>query len=304
MKKGKLLLLMLLCCMLTACKDDKPNVEDTETEIEGVEQISSLFNYSYEEQSGGVLLFSIEGQWNKNLSWVLDVEGEKVAKAKEVSQNSKTAKFQFTPENKKGGYSDFEIVLCDKKTKEVKYNCMLSLILSEDGKSVSFLNVYFEEATEVESESTENTEGSTNTENSEELSSEEKELQQKEETAFHKVVGELVVPTEFDSVYKSTSTDQINGTEIKVGSISFTYKEKIYMCIVSPTMSLSDFVQDNKLKEEHKQVKVIKGTEVCCYEEKKARYIMWVNSDGIRYVLSEKKATDDGIFEVAELLIK
>ena len=300
MKKGKLLLLMLLCCMLTACKDDQPNIEATETEIEGVEIVDAVFKYSYEEQAGGNLLFSIEGEWGKNLSWALETEGDKVATAKELSQNTKVAKYQFSPTNKKGGYSDFEIVLRDTATKEIKYSAVVSLILSEDGKSLSFLNVYFEESIE-ESEDTQTTE---NTEPTEELSSEQQEIIQEEEKSFHKLVGELTLPKEFTSCYKKTTKDMINGKEIELAYISLEYKEKSYICIVSKDLSFSDFLKEEKIDENLKQTKEVNKVEVSVYEGYDSRYVMWKNSDGLRYIVTEKKITDDTLFEVVGLLIK
>lgn len=303
MKKGKLLLLVLLCSMLAACKKDgTADIESTESPtIEGVGilQEKSLYDYAYEEQSGGTLLFSVKGDWGENLSWVLNDSENGVANVEELSQTANEVKYQFSPKENKGGYWDYEIVLCDKETKEIHYTYIVSVMQNTEAKTLMVLSVYFDELSE---EITENTE---ETESEEVLSTEELELLTADEAKFHEVVGDFTVPKEITNFYESAQVLEINEEETTVGAISFFYEEEEYGCIISPSVPLSRFQAMFGIPEEEWEIKVINEVEVSFYQAQDYNYIMWkAPEEGHRYIVLEKDINGEIGFEAAELLMK
>ena len=298
--------------MLVACKKNgaTDQIQSTETLPEGVvveAENNSLYDYSYEQQAGGTLLFSIEGKWGENQAWVVQDKEDAVATAEQLSQTAKAVKYRFSPQ-KKGGYSDFEISLCDKETGKVTCYYIVSVMASEDGTSLSVLSVYFEEISEevnigenVEQENKELTE--------EELQKqrwEEQERKEAQEAAdeFDKTIGTLSFPEQFTSLSKMVLVEDVEENGRTWGQVSFEYKDRKFMCAISKTLSFSELQELAGISVEEYEPKVIYDIEVQCYEEEESvRYIRW-DAAGYKYILMERKIEDETGFEVAELLLK
>ena len=299
--------------MLVACKKDGVTEQDlTEVIMDGdtvvVVEKNTLYQHSYEEQAGGTLLFSIEGKWGENQSWVLQNKEDAVAKVEELSQNTKAVKYRFSPQEKKGGYSEFEILLCDKETGKAAYSYVVSVVLSADGKTLSVLSVYYEEVVEEE-DTEEETQELTEEEREKELQQQKwREQEQKEAQAaakeFEQTIGKFSYPKEFTSLSTVVVTELVEEQEFIFGQVSFEYKERPYMYVVSQTLSLSDLQKAAGVIVEGYEPKLINKIEVQYYEVNNDRLIMWETADGYKYILIEYKMQDETGFEVAELLLK
>lgn len=307
MKKYTLLLFILICSILTACKKDEiVEIETTDIEnIPGVEVLEriSRYDYSYSEQQDGSLLFTVGGNWEESQTWSITSDTEGIALVEELAQTKEEAKYSFVPQKSSKGYSEYELQLTDTATKEVSYTFVISLMKNEEQTKLSVLEVYFYEPSREEQtiDLTDTTEIVDATEII--LDSEMMEMINESEEAFYEVVGEISFPKEFTVEQKSVTSFERKGNEEKTGQIDFIYKDNLYSCIISSTIPLSYFQEVCGIESDLWEVTLVNEVEVSSYTQNTTEYIMWKDTDGIRYVLVSKKEKDVDSLEVAKLFI-
>ena len=121
---------------------------------------------------------------------------------------------------------------------------------------------------------------------------------------FEQIIGKFSYPKEFTSLTPVVVTELVEEKEFIFGQVSFEYKERPYMYVVSQTLSFSELQEAAGVVTEGYEPKLINKIEVQYYEANNDRLIMWETADGYKYILIEFKMQDETGFEVAELLLK
>ena len=298
MRKWWLLLLVLVCTIFAGCKKntEKDKVVE-EIDIPGVkvEDLTDAYEYSYSEQQDGSLLFAIKGKWESNQTWEVTYEQDVIAEVTEVAQSNKEAKFEFSSKEGKGGYSEYYIELYDTTTEEKQYTFVVSIMLSQDNKKISVLNILFYEPSEetVNEETTE-----------EEIKEDTEETSEHIKTDFEAVVGNIQLSKEAEvlDVAIKEYADREDGK--KVGEMRFTYEGKEFSCIIAPNIPLSYFQKQIEKDKYTQETQYIDEVEVIIYSIDGARMILWKNKDNICYVLTEKKNSGEIGLKAVEMLIE
>ena len=298
MRKWWLLLLVLVCTIFAGCKKntEKDKVVE-EIDIPGgkVDDLTNAYEYSYSEQQDGSLLFAIKGKWGSDQTWEVTYEQDVIAKVREVAQSNKEAKFEFSPKEGKGGYSEYYIELYDTTTEEKQYTFVVSIMLSQDNKEISVLNISFYEPSEetVNEETTE-----------EEIKEDTEEISEHIKTDFEAGVGDIQLSKDAEilDVAIKEYADREDGK--KVGEMRFTYEGKEFSCIIAPNTPLSYFQKQIEKDNYTQETQYIAEVEVIIYSIDGARMILWKNKDNVRYVLTEKKNSGEIGLKAVEMLIE
>ena len=309
MKKCWLLMLIIMCGLLTACKKNstKDTVVEEIEEIPGVEVIQEVSQYTYtlSEQQDGGLLFTINGSWENGSEWKVECEDDAVALANVVEQSNGKTKITFVPEEGKDGYSEYTITLHDKETNEEIYRYVIPVMIEPEDKKLSAVKVNSYDSSQKENETANEEEEVVEDveEDTEEDVEEDTELENKKTVTFRDVVGNMKFADEFVDVSTQVEefSDRKNGKYS--GEVFFTYKDYDYICIIAPNTPLSYLQKTMVIDAEAYELKNIGDVEVYVYTELGSRILMWKDTDGIRYVLGERKNSGEFIFEVVNLLM-
>lgn len=293
MRKWWILLLVLVCTLFNGCK--KNPVEDIvveEIDIPGViaDNLACAYEYSYSEQQDGNLLFAIKGEWGSNQTWKVTYEQDVIAKVVEVAQSNKEAKFEFSPIEGKDGYSEYYIELYDTTNGEKQYTFVVPIMLSQDNKKISVINILFYEPSEETTE--------------EEIKEDTEETSEHITTEFEAIVGDIQLSTDAEvlDVAIKEYTDITDGN--KAGEMLFTYEGKEFNCIIAPNISLSYFQKQLEGDNYTQETQYIDDVEVIIYSIDGARMILWINKDNVCYVLTEKKNSGEIGLKAVEMLIE
>lgn len=293
MRKWWILLLVLVCTLFNGCK--KNPVEDIvveEIDIPGViaDNLTSAYEYSYSEQQDGNLLFAIKGEWGSNQTWKVTYEQDAIAKVIEVAQSNKEAKFEFSPIEGKDGYSEYYIELYDTTNGEKQYTFVVPIMLSQDNKKISVINILFYEPSEETTE--------------EEIKEDTEETSEHITTEFEAIVGDIQLSTDAEvlDVAIKEYADITDGN--KAGEMLFTYEGKEFSCIIAPNISLSYFQKQLEGDNYTQETQYIDDVEVIIYSIDGARMILWINKDNVCYVLTEKKNSGEIGLKAVEMLIE
>lgn len=293
MRKWWILLLVLVCTLFNGCK--KNPVEDIvveEIDIPGViaDNLACAYEYSYSEQQDGNLLFAIKGEWGSNQTWKVTYEQDVIAKVVEVAQSNKEAKFEFSPIEGKDGYSEYYIELYDTTNGEKQYTFVVPIMLSQDNKKISVINILFYEPSEETTE--------------EEIKEDTEETSEHITTEFEAIVGDIQLSTDAEvlDVAIKEYTDITDGN--KAGEMLFTYEGKEFSCIIAPNIPLSYFQKQLEGDNYTQETQYIDDVEVIIYSIDGARMILWKNKDNVRYVLTEKKNSGEIGLKAVEMLIE
>ena len=293
MRKWWILLLVLVCTLFNGCK--KNPVEDIvveEIDIPGViaDNLACAYEYSYSEQQDGNLLFAIKGEWGSNQTWKVTYEQDVIAKVVEVAQSNKEAKFEFSPIEGKDGYSEYYIELYDTTNGEKQYTFVVPIMLSQDNKKISVINILFYEPSEETTE--------------EEIKEDTEETSEHITTEFEAIVGDIQLSTDAEvlDVAIKEYTDITDGN--KAGEMLFTYEGKEFSCIIAPNIPLSYFQKQLEGDNYTQETQYIDDVEVIIYSIDGARMILWINKDNVCYVLTEKKNSGEIGLKAVEMLIE
>ena len=316
LKKWWILLLVLVCTLFTGCKKNtqEEDIVVEEIDIPGVivDVLTCAYEYSYSEQQDGTLLFAINGEWDSKQTWKVTYEQDVIADVREVSQSNKEAKFEFSPKEGMGGYSEYYIELYDTATKEKQYTFGVPIMVSQEDKTITVLDIFFyapsEETAEVDVE--EDVEADVEDvkedidKDTEETDLEDEEASQDTVADFEEIVGNVQVAKEVEilDVAVTEYTDRKDGK--KAGEMLFTYEGKEFSCTIAPNTPLSYYKKQVETDNYTMETKDIDGVEVTVYTVDHNRMILWKTSDNVRYVLKEKNFKDDSALKAVEMLIK
>ena len=296
-----------MCGLLTACKKNstKDTVVEEIEEIPGVEVIQeeSQYTYTMSEQQDGSLLFTINGSWENGSEWKVECEDDAVALAEVIEETSGKAQISFVPKEGKSGYSEYIITLYDKENQEEIYRFVIPVMIVPEQKKLSAVEVN-SYASVIQENETDIAEPEVDEEeDTEEDVEEDTELENKKTVTFRDVVGNMKFSDEFVDVSTQVEefSDRKNGKYS--GEVFFSYKDYDYICIIAPNTPLSYLQKTMVIDAEAYEMKNIGDVEVYVYTELGSRILMWKDTDGIRYVLGERKNSGEFIFEVVNLLM-
>lgn len=148
MKRCWLMLGILLCCFAASACGKKQAKEEKKQEEYGREKCP--YEYSYQEQKDGTILFSISGDWENGYSWKAESILEEIVSVEEKSQEAAKAVFLLRP-CADGGYSQVDFVLDAASEEKQQYVISVLAILDGDSRmEVSDITYYAVEAQEME----------------------------------------------------------------------------------------------------------------------------------------------------------